>query len=121
MIGISWLKPLLYLTVLLPVFLLLAVVDNTHSLLWWPLALVPIACVARRYRVATRRQQYSSLKLGEVVLLWQLGPYRLSEVLPTTSGKSASYLVFSRGALSGADPIRALRFLADVYVEVGWE
>lgn len=122
MIGISWLKPLLYLTALMPVFALLAVVDNTHSLLWCPLALVPIACVARRYRVATRRQQYSSLRIGEIVTLFQIGLYRLSEVLPSKAGKPAPYLIFSRGELCIDDPIQALRFLDDVYVVVvGWE
>jgi len=120
LIGINWLKPLLYLVVLLPVFAFLASVDPTHSPFWIPSALVPIACVARRYYIAVKQRQYSALKLGEVVLLWQLGPYCLSEVLPSNMAKSASYLVFSRGALSGVDPIRALRFLDDVYVKVGW-
>ena len=121
MIGISWLKPLLYLTVLLPVFVLLAVVDNTHSLLWWPLALVPVACVVRRYQVAVRQQQYSVLRIREAVILFQIGLYRLSEALPSKAGKPASYLIFSRGELCTSDSIRALRFLDDVYVVVGWE
>lgn len=112
-------EPILFLAVLLPVFAFLAAVDPTHSALWTPLALVPIACVARRYHIAVKQQQYSALTLGNGVLLWQLGPFRLSEVVPSVKKKSASYLVFSRGAL-GKSPIRALRFLDDVYMEVGW-
>lgn len=121
MIGINWLKPMLYLVVLLPLFVFLAVADDTHSPLWVPLALVPIACVARRYYIAVKRQQYSALRIGKVVMLVQIGPYRLSEVMPSGTAKSASYLIFSRGAFCGKDTIRALRFLDDVYVEVGWE
>lgn len=119
MIGINWLKPMLYLTTLLLVFALLAIVDSAHAPLWAPLALVPIACVAWRYHIAVKQGQYSALRVGEVVVLWQIGPYRISEVLPSTAER-ASYLVFSRGAL-GSSPIRALRFLDDVYVDVGGE
>lgn len=69
MIGINWLKPMLYLAILLSVFAFLATVDPTHSPLWVPLALVPIACVARRYHIAVKQQQYSALHVGEAVTL----------------------------------------------------
>jgi hypothetical protein len=119
LIRINWLKPMLFLTALLPVFALLAMFDSAHAPLWAPLALVPITCVAHRYHIAAKQGQYSALRVGEVVVLWPIGPYRISEVLPSTAER-ASYLVFSRGAL-GSSPIRALRFLDDVYVDVSWE
>lgn len=105
-----------FLTALLPVFALLAMFDSAHAPLWAPLALIPAACVARRYHIAAKRGQYSTLRVGDVVVLWQIGPYRLSEVPPSNAGKLASYLVFSRGELCLQSHIRALRFLDDVYV-----